>query len=181
MLPRTRALLRACYATAPQQPGVLRVDRSSLYNPAAAAPRAAAAALAQAALQTSLRAAVGRDAAAAPPEAAAAAAAAAAAPPEDTPLAALIRASILGRGPLSMADYTALCLSHPQFGYYMQPGPVLGRAGDFTTSPELSQLFGELVGVWVVAAARATLPRTRAPHAPSATSSRRACRAARAA
>jgi NADH dehydrogenase [ubiquinone] 1 alpha subcomplex assembly factor 7 len=47
-----------------------------------------------------------------------------------------------------------LCLGHPQWGYYMR-GDVFGAAGDFTTSPELSQLFGELVGVWCVAACEA--------------------------
>ena len=70
---------------------------------------------------------------------------------EDTPLGSMIRSSILGRGPMSVADYMQLCLGHPQFGYYMR-GDVFGRGGDFTTSPEVSQLFGELVGIWCVLA-----------------------------
>jgi SAM-dependent MidA family methyltransferase len=45
----------------------------------------------------------------------------------------------------------ALCLSDPQHGYYMTRDPF-GHAGDFTTAPEISQMFGELVGTWLVAA-----------------------------
>jgi len=71
-----------------------------------------------------------------------------------SPLLPYIRSSILARGPISLAEYMRLCLSHPQHGYYMR-GDVFGAAGDFTTSPELSQLFGELVGVWCVAASEA--------------------------
>jgi NADH dehydrogenase [ubiquinone] 1 alpha subcomplex assembly factor 7 len=45
------------------------------------------------------------------------------------------------------------CLAHPEHGYYMRSGaPVFGARGDFTTSPEISQMFGELVAVWVLAA-----------------------------
>jgi len=52
---------------------------------------------------------------------------------------------------MSVADYMQLCLGHPQFGYYMR-GDVFGSRGDFTTSPEVSQIFGELIGVWCVLA-----------------------------
>ncbi len=45
--------------------------------------------------------------------------------------------------------YMHLCLSHPQYGYYVSRDP-LGREGDFTTSPEVSQMFGELLGLWAV-------------------------------
>lgn len=45
--------------------------------------------------------------------------------------------------------YMELCLSHPEHGYYMQRQPF-GKAGDFITSPEISQMFGELVGLWLV-------------------------------
>jgi SAM-dependent MidA family methyltransferase len=40
-----------------------------------------------------------------------------------------------------------LCLTHPKFGYYVSRDP-LGREGDFTTAPEVSQMFGELLGLW---------------------------------
>jgi SAM-dependent MidA family methyltransferase len=49
-------------------------------------------------------------------------------------------------GPLSVADYMAECLLHPRFGYYTTRDP-LGAAGDFTTAPEISQMFGELIGL----------------------------------
>ena len=43
--------------------------------------------------------------------------------------------------------YMELCLTHPEFGYYIAKDP-LGREGDFTTAPEVSQMFGELLGLW---------------------------------
>lgn len=51
-------------------------------------------------------------------------------------------------GPLSIADYMAICLYDPEGGYYMKREPF-GLAGDFTTAPEVSQIFGELVAVWL--------------------------------
>lgn len=54
-----------------------------------------------------------------------------------------------GQGPLPVAEYMALCLSDEEHGYYMSRQPF-GRGGDFTTAPEVSQMFGELIGVWLV-------------------------------
>ncbi|MGB3387060.1 MAG: class I SAM-dependent methyltransferase [Pseudaminobacter sp.] len=59
-----------------------------------------------------------------------------------------IAALIEAGGPLSVTDYMALCLFDPQDGYYTTREPF-GAAGDFTTAPEISQMFGELVGVWI--------------------------------
>jgi NADH dehydrogenase [ubiquinone] 1 alpha subcomplex assembly factor 7 len=51
-------------------------------------------------------------------------------------------------GPISVADFMAEALGHPTLGYYRRAMP-LGAAGDFTTAPEISQMFGELVGAWL--------------------------------
>jgi NADH dehydrogenase [ubiquinone] 1 alpha subcomplex assembly factor 7 len=58
-----------------------------------------------------------------------------------------IRALIESEGPISVSRYMALCLAHPEYGYYTTRDP-LGAAGDFTTAPEISQMYGELIGVW---------------------------------
>ena len=66
-----------------------------------------------------------------------------------TPLAAKIRRIIEADGPISLAAYMAHCLGDPAHGYYMTRDP-LGAAGDFVTAPEVSQMFGEIVGAWLV-------------------------------
>ncbi len=63
-----------------------------------------------------------------------------------TPIEALLRRQIKATGPVTLAEYMALCLSHPEHGYYITRDP-LGKAGDFTTAPEISQMFGELLGL----------------------------------
>jgi len=64
-----------------------------------------------------------------------------------TPLEAEIRRRIEVGGPMPVAQYMSLCLTHPQHGYYVIRDP-LGAAGDFITAPEISQMFGELIGLW---------------------------------
>jgi SAM-dependent MidA family methyltransferase len=66
-----------------------------------------------------------------------------------TPLARIIADQIRATGPLTVADYMTLALAHPEHGYYRRQDP-LGAAGDFTTAPEISQMFGELIGLWCV-------------------------------
>jgi SAM-dependent MidA family methyltransferase len=51
-------------------------------------------------------------------------------------------------GPMSLADFMAECLHDPQYGYYATRDPF-GRSGDFITAPEISQMFGELIGLWL--------------------------------
>jgi len=51
-------------------------------------------------------------------------------------------------GPITIADYMNLCLSDPKDGYYATR-PALGADGDFITAPMVSQMFGEMIGVWV--------------------------------
>ena len=63
-----------------------------------------------------------------------------------TPLSALLAARIRAQGPLTLADFMSDCLLHPEHGYYATRDPF-GRGGDFITAPEISQMFGELLGL----------------------------------
>ncbi len=58
----------------------------------------------------------------------------------------LLEARIAAAGPMTLADYMAECLLHPTLGYYTTRDPF-GAAGDFITAPEISQMFGELLGL----------------------------------
>ena len=62
------------------------------------------------------------------------------------PLKERLIARIGATGPISLADYMATCLLDPEAGYYTSARPF-GAKGDFTTAPEISQMFGELVGL----------------------------------
>jgi NADH dehydrogenase [ubiquinone] 1 alpha subcomplex assembly factor 7 len=66
---------------------------------------------------------------------------------DTTPLAAMLRERIARDGPISVHDYMARCLADRRAGYYMTHQPI-GKDGDFITAPEISQIFGELIGVW---------------------------------
>jgi len=66
----------------------------------------------------------------------------------------LIRETIAENGPMSLETYMTLALAHPVYGYYASKLP-LGESGDFITAPEISQMFGELIGLWCVAVWRA--------------------------
>lgn len=57
---------------------------------------------------------------------------------------------VLGSGPLGMDQLMQAALYHPRHGYYTTRSP-LGAAGDFITAPEVSQMFGELIGLWLAA------------------------------
>ena len=63
------------------------------------------------------------------------------------PLAERLRRRIVRDGPIPVAEYMATCLGDPADGYYRRGDP-LGAGGDFTTAPEISQMFGELLGLW---------------------------------
>lgn len=68
---------------------------------------------------------------------------------EPSPLEKEIRRLIAVGGPMPVARYMTLCLTHPQHGYYVTRDPF-GAGGDFTTAPEVSQIFGELLGLWAL-------------------------------
>ncbi|WP_289041884.1 SAM-dependent methyltransferase [uncultured Aliiroseovarius sp.] len=63
-----------------------------------------------------------------------------------TPLGDILARRIAATGPISIADYMAECLLHPEHGYYATRDP-LGAQGDFITAPEISQMFGEMLGL----------------------------------
>lgn len=63
-----------------------------------------------------------------------------------TALADLLARRIAQTGPITLADYMADCLMHPDHGYYATRDPF-GAGGDFTTAPEISQIYGELLGL----------------------------------
>ena len=67
-----------------------------------------------------------------------------------TPLGRVVREIVEAEGPMAVERYMALALGHPTHGYYATRDPF-GAAGDFTTAPEISQMFGELLGLWAVA------------------------------
>lgn len=54
-------------------------------------------------------------------------------------------------GPLTIAEYMHEVLTHPTEGYYTTKADVFGSKGDFITSPDISQMFGEMIGIWCVA------------------------------
>ncbi|MCP5433682.1 MAG: SAM-dependent methyltransferase [Alphaproteobacteria bacterium] len=66
-----------------------------------------------------------------------------------TPLAGRLARLIRAEGPIPVATFMSLALGDPEHGYYATRDP-LGAAGDFTTAPEISQIFGELIGLCLV-------------------------------
>lgn len=62
-------------------------------------------------------------------------------------LEAIIHQQIANHGPMDVGQFMGIALGHPAYGYYMKQDPI-GRAGDFVTAPEVSQMFGEILGAW---------------------------------
>jgi NADH dehydrogenase [ubiquinone] 1 alpha subcomplex assembly factor 7 len=67
-----------------------------------------------------------------------------------TALAEILRRRIAAEGPITIADFMTAALLHPEHGYYTGKDPF-GADGDFITAPEISQMFGELIGLWCAA------------------------------
>jgi NADH dehydrogenase [ubiquinone] 1 alpha subcomplex assembly factor 7 len=51
-------------------------------------------------------------------------------------------------GPITIERYMAYCLYDSEYGYYINSNPI-GSSGDFITAPEISQMFGEIIGLWI--------------------------------
>ncbi|MGB7915298.1 MAG: SAM-dependent methyltransferase [Rhodomicrobium sp.] len=67
--------------------------------------------------------------------------------PEATPLARKLAARLAADGPVSVHDYMEACLTDSEYGYYRTKAAI-GQGGDFITAPEISQVFGEFIGLW---------------------------------
>ena len=65
-----------------------------------------------------------------------------------TPLQRVLEGRIARSGPIGLAEYMTLCLLHPEHGYYTR-SPPFGAEGDFVTAPEISQMFGEMLGLFL--------------------------------
>ncbi len=66
---------------------------------------------------------------------------------DETPLARLLIERIRRDGPIPVHDYMDACLNHTEHGYY-RSRDAIGAQGDFITAPEISQVYGELIGLW---------------------------------
>jgi len=67
----------------------------------------------------------------------------------ESPLHNILRTEIARTGPMTVAAFMDIALYHPNHGYYITRNPI-GQQGDFITAPEISQIFGELVGLWAL-------------------------------
>lgn len=66
-----------------------------------------------------------------------------------TPLHNIVAEYLHDHGSMTVHDYMQLCLQHPEHGYYRKAQAV-GKDGDFITAPEISQIFGDLLGMWML-------------------------------
>ena len=66
---------------------------------------------------------------------------------QESPLEQKLKSLIQLNGPISVSTFMSICLHDPEYGYYAN-NPKIGR--DFSTAPEISQIFGEMIGIWLL-------------------------------
>lgn len=66
---------------------------------------------------------------------------------QECPLEQKLKSLIQLNGPISVSTFMSICLHDPEYGYYANK-PKIG--GDFSTAPEISQIFGEMIGIWLL-------------------------------
>lgn len=66
-----------------------------------------------------------------------------------SPIEKKLRALVEEHGPISVSEFIEACLYDPEYGYYITR-PAIGAEADFITAPEISQIFGELLGIWAI-------------------------------
>lgn len=68
----------------------------------------------------------------------------------ENPLEKIVISIIKENGPMPFSKYMELCLYHPDFGYYRQKKPPIGKTGDYYTSPCVHKIFGHVIAKSII-------------------------------